>query len=205
MCCSAAWACFGAEPQRTRTRSGVQAWGQRRLSPRMDLRRDAKGPGDRAGKRRTRQPSDSFALKDVLGAPTSMGRVLPTAGVGYRGAQLGSQLSGGEIARPTVAGRLSADTWPARHVGVAASCCTVLSRCAAALSPDDSTGFSCKHGSHRCVRVEWIVCDLDVWRQPGRRAQTGRSFKDKPGRPDDQSGVWQFDLLDATCLRAPGA
>jgi len=34
-----------------------------------------------------------------------MGRVLPTVAVGYAVAQLGGRLSGGEIARPTGAGR----------------------------------------------------------------------------------------------------
>jgi hypothetical protein len=37
--------------------------------------------------------------------PAAMGRVLPTAAVGYAVAQLGGQLSGGEIAHPTGAGR----------------------------------------------------------------------------------------------------
>jgi hypothetical protein len=41
-----------------------------------------------------------------------MGRPLPTADVGYPVAQLGGRLSGGEIARPTGAGRPK----PARRV-----------------------------------------------------------------------------------------
>jgi len=37
------------------------------------------------------------------------GRVLPTADVSYAAAQLGGQLSGGEIAHPTGAGRPSVE------------------------------------------------------------------------------------------------
>lgn len=40
------------------------------------------------------------------------GRSLPTADVGSPVAHLGGHLSGGEIARPTSAGRPTRDTWP---------------------------------------------------------------------------------------------
>jgi hypothetical protein len=42
-----------------------------------------------------------------------VGRVLPTADDGYPVAQLGGQLSGGEIARPDVAGPIAAGRQPA--------------------------------------------------------------------------------------------
>ena len=41
--------------------------------------------------------------------PTATGRSLPTADVGSPVAQLGGQLSGGEIAHPAVAGRPTVD------------------------------------------------------------------------------------------------
>jgi len=49
-----------------------------------------------------------FAAGVSLRRPTGVGRQLPTVDVGYPDAQLGRQLSGGEIAHPAVAGRPSA-------------------------------------------------------------------------------------------------
>jgi len=50
-----------------------------------------------------------FADLDLDTRVPATGRQLPTADVGYPVAQLGRQLSGGEITRPTGAGRLKAD------------------------------------------------------------------------------------------------
>jgi hypothetical protein len=50
-----------------------------------------------------------FAARDLACSKTGKGRVLPTADVGYAVAQLGGQLSGGEIANPADAGRPTAE------------------------------------------------------------------------------------------------
>ena len=55
----------------------------------------------RGTRKRPARASASFGEARQAG----LGRVLPTADVGYAVAQLGGQLSGGEIARPTGAGR----------------------------------------------------------------------------------------------------
>ena len=56
--------------------------------------------------RRVREdPTGSFAETFSVQRLSPEGRPLPTTGVGYPVAQLGSQLSGGEIARLTGAGR----------------------------------------------------------------------------------------------------
>ena len=49
--------------------------------------------------------SDGFAAANPSSRMPGLGRPLPTAEVGYPVAQLGGQLSSGEIARPTDGGR----------------------------------------------------------------------------------------------------
>jgi len=52
-------------------------------------------------------PTDRFGAASSGPQMSVVGRQLPTVDVGYPDAQLGSQLSGGEIAHPAVAGRPS--------------------------------------------------------------------------------------------------
>lgn len=51
------------------------------------------------------RPNGAFMATRFRDGMSQMGRPLPTADVGYLVARVGGQLSGGEIARPTGAGR----------------------------------------------------------------------------------------------------
>jgi len=66
--------------------------------------------------------SVGFAALEVDFRTSLEGRLLPTADVGYPVAQLGGQLSGGEIARTTGAGR----PVPAVRLGAAYGCNAAL-------------------------------------------------------------------------------
>ena len=93
---------------RSRTVLPCQAVGQAASGAGRELP-ERSNPNDGAFEFHTRGRTADLNVRCPMMRVSPMGRSLPTAGVGSPVAQLGGQLSGGEIAHPAVAGRPTPD------------------------------------------------------------------------------------------------